>query len=387
MAIIESANSEITRRQICTMGLRALILMAAGHFASTGCSNQANMPQARLLATRETAGPPLRILAERAGIKIGAAVAPECLDETAYAETLGREFNQLVPENQLKWEHVHPTEDGYNFAPADRIVAFAESHGIQVRGHALVWHNQVPPWLTARRWGRRELIAILEDHIDTVVSHYAGRIQCWDVVNEVIDDCWLGFLGCGLRPTFWREMIGDDYITRAFTLAHTADPGAKLFINDYSAEEINAKSNALYALVRDLKMRGVPIDGVGFQLHLRQAQGFDFDSFEQNLQRFIALGVEIHFTEVDVAIAGEVNQEKLEQQAVIYQRLMMIARRYPQVTAFLTWGVTDKYSWLPWFAREVMHSTQPYGCGLLFDEQYRPKPAYFALREALQNPV
>jgi endo-1,4-beta-xylanase len=328
--------------------------------------------------------PFMRDLAEKRNIYIGAAVTPDELEEAEYALTVAREFNMVVPENHLKWAYVHPGKDVYDFSGADKIVRFALKHDMKIRGHTLVWHKSVPEWMASDCDGggdykisfcKEELEKILEEHIKTVVTRYRGKIEYWDVVNEVFA---ASSQNAELRKSFWLGVLGKEYIEKAFTWARKADEKARLFINDYNIERKSPKSDALYEMIKDLKKKGIPIDGVGFQFHLNVDDKPDFQSMETNIQRFIDIGLEVQFTEIDVGIWGEVTQEKLERQAEIYQGLIEIAIKYPKVTAFVTWGVTDKYSWLPGFGIEVSGSKITYGSGLLFDENYRQKPAYYA---------
>src|SRR5208337_4049402 len=213
----------------------------------------------------------LREAAQGSGLLIGTAVRPVQLSEAAYASTLAREFNMVEPEDALKWEAAHPEAQSYDFSKADQIVDFATRHGMKVRGHALVWHRQNPKWLTEGKYSSGELAEILERHIKTVVGHYRGKIFAWDVVNEAFDELHPG----ELRSTIWRDQPGiglaekdTSYIERCFRWAHEADPQALLFYNEAEAETMNPKSDAIYAMVRDFRERGVPIGGVGLQMHI-----------------------------------------------------------------------------------------------------------------------
>ncbi|HXY78729.1 MAG TPA: endo-1,4-beta-xylanase [Candidatus Acidoferrales bacterium] len=349
--------------------------------------------------------PSLREAAQPSGLLIGAAVRPSALSEAAYASTLAREFNMLEPEDALKWEVLHPQPQSYDFSPADQIVDFATRHGMKVRGHTLVWNRQNPKWLTEGTYTSGELAEILEKHIKTVVGHYQGKIFAWDVVNEAYDELHPG----ELRSTIWRDQPGIataasseprasnaqarsepearsskqsySYIERCFRWAHEADPQALLFYNEAEAEVMNPKSDAIYAMVRDFRQRGVPIDGVGFQMHIAHLHA-DVPSISANIARFTALGVQVHITEMDVALPvdAEANAraEDLQLQADIYRQIATACVSHPGCTAIQTWGFTDKYSWIG------SHSKKTEGAALLFDRNYRAKPAYEALRGALE---
>jgi endo-1,4-beta-xylanase len=325
----------------------------------------------------------LREAAQGSGVLIGAAVRPTQLSEMAYASTLAREFNLLEPEDALKWEVVHPEPQRFDFSQADQIVDFALRHDMKVRGHTLVWHRQNPKWLTDGNYTSGELAEILEKHIKTVVGHYRGKIFAWDVVNEAFDELHPGTL----RNTIWRDQpgiglagSGSSYIERCFRWTHEADPQALLFYNEAEAEAVNPKSDAIYAMVRDFRERGVPIDGVGLQMHIANLHA-DLASISTNIKRFTALGVQVHITEMDVALPvnadGDARPEDLQKQAELYREIAAACLSHPGCTAIQTWGFTDKYSWIG------SHSKHTQGAALLFDRNYGAKPAHAALRNAL----
>jgi len=312
-------------------------------------------------------------MASQAGLLIGVEVEPEDMAaDPEYNPIVAREFDLVTPGNALKLGLIRKTADRYVFGPADVVVDFASQNGLLVRGHTLVWHEEVPSWLTAADLNSEDLSGLLKDHIDALVGRYQGRIHYWDVLNEAID--WDG----SLRRTIWLEQLGPDYIDQVFHWAHAADPDAKLFYNDFNAEGLGAKSEAVYELVKGMLERGVPIHGVGLQGH------FDIDDppvaadVAANIERLAALGLEVQFTEVDVRIGEPVTQEKLERQAGVYWNMLKVCVENPACTAFVTWGVTDKHSWIPEFL-------DGYDAGLLFDKQYQPKPAYWALRDVLER--
>jgi endo-1,4-beta-xylanase len=315
---------------------------------------------------------PLRVLAERHGLYVGAAIAAKPLRrDRAYRDTLSREFNVCVAENAFKFGPLRPSPSRYDFAEADAIADFAAANGMKLRGHTLVWHSQLPRWLTKRLRSRDEAIALLREHIQTVMGRYRGRVWAWDVVNEAI-----AVDGSGPRTeSYWYRTIGPDYVEMAFRMAREADPDAILYYNDFSAEDMGRKSNAVYDLVRDLKSRGVPIDGVGWQMHL--INGFRVtDDHRANARRLVALGLELSVTELDVRIELPASAGELETQAAAYRDVAELCLTEPGFTSLVTWGFTDKHSWIP--------GTFPgTGAALPFDRRYRPKPAYFALRDAL----
>jgi endo-1,4-beta-xylanase len=213
------------------------------------------------------------------------------------------------------------------------------------------------------------------------VSRYGSQVYAWDVVNEGLND------DGSMRSTIWYDQPGigyagqgTKYIEQAFLWARMANPNTKLFYNDYNAETVNAKSDAIYAMASDFKLRGVPLDGIGFQMHI----DLSFDtpstlaSFRSNLQRFAALGLELHITEMDIRLSDS-SSASLNAQAQLYGEITTICRQYPACKVIQTWGFTDKYSWIPSFF-------PGYGWALLWDANYQKKPAYFSVRDALSSP-
>ncbi|PPK94252.1 endo-1,4-beta-xylanase [Kineococcus xinjiangensis] len=292
-----------------------------------------------------------------------------------YRRVLAAEFSSLSPENQMKWEFLRPERDVWNFGPADAVVEFAERNKQDVRGHTLLWHSQNPEWLEQGDFTAEELRAILKEHITTVVGRYAGRIDQWDVANEI-------FNGDGtLRTTdnIWIRELGPGIIADAFRWAHEADPKAKLFVNDYGVEGLNAKSDAYYALVQDLLAQGVPVHGFSVQGHLSTRYGFPGD-LQANLQRFDDLGLETAVTEIDVRMDVPQGQQPTaaqeQRQASDYRRALEACLAVEDCNSFTVWGFTDEYSWVPVFFSGEGHAT-------IMTADLERKPAYHALRDTL----
>jgi endo-1,4-beta-xylanase len=327
----------------------------------------------------------LRGAAARIGLLVGAAADPAHFSEPEYAATLGREFSMIEPENAMKWRHTEPERGRFDFSGGDAVVAFGEAHGMKVRGHNLLWGIHNPAWLQEGHFAAAELREIMRRHITTVAGHYAGKAFAWDVVNEAFGkngqlahSIWFDQPGIGLAGE------GTGYIEQAFRWAHEADPKALLFYNDYAAEGVNAKSDAIYAMVKDFKQRRVPIDGVGLQMHVSTADTAKLASLDANITRLAALGMQVQITEMDVGLPIDadgrvVNAEDAQKQADLYALVAGVCARNPGCTAFQTWGFTDKYSWIPIFSRGKR------GAGLLFDAGYRPKPAYDAVLKAFET--
>ncbi|MDT0343135.1 endo-1,4-beta-xylanase [Streptomyces litchfieldiae] len=294
-----------------------------------------------------------------------------------YRRILANQFSSVSPENQMKWEFIHPEQDQYNFEAADAIVDFAERHRQVVRGHTLLWHSQNPEWLEQGDFTDEELRAILRDHITTVVGRYAGRIQQWDVANEIFNE--QGQLRT--QDNIWIRELGPGIVADAFRWAHQADPEALLFFNDYGVESDNAKSDAYYALTQDLMAQGVPVHGFSVQAHLSTRYGFPGD-LEQNLRRFDELGLETAVTELDVRMdlpeSGVPTDAQLRQQADYYQRALDACLAVEDCNSFTIWGFTDKYSWVPVFF-------EGQGSATIMTEDFDRKPAFFALQSALRE--
>ena len=337
------------------------------------------------VATGSCPAQSLRQQADKSGILVGAAVNPSLFAEAPYASTLAREFNMVEPENVMKWGAIRPVQDKFNFGPGDKVVAFAQAHKMKVRGHCLLWSEYNPAWLSKGSFTPEQLSNLLQQHITTVMKHYSGKVFAWDVVNE-------SFLANGkIEPSIWYDSPGiglrekgTAYIEQAFRWARAADPDALLFYNDYDTEALNPKSDAVYAMVKDFKKRGVPIDGVGIQAHIFNLDMKEISSLAANLARLTALGVQVHFTEMDVAVPLTANgvpldQADLARQADIYRFVAKACLQQRGCTAFQTWGFTDKYSWIPGYTKGAK------GRALLFDQEYLPKPAYHALREVFEQ--
>ncbi|MDS0295641.1 endo-1,4-beta-xylanase [Halogeometricum luteum] len=309
----------------------------------------------------------LRDAAADAGVRVGAAVDADSLrTDTDYRRTLSSEFDAVVAENAMKWGRLSDGEGCYDFTDADDIVAFANRNDMYVRGHTLVWHRMYPDWL--RPWSRSEASArrTLRTHVQTVAGRYRGRVDAWDVVNEAVAD------DGGLRETQWLASLGPEYLDRAFEWADDVSD-ADLFYNDYGADGLSAKSDAVYDLVSEMVARDVPIDGVGLQLHVFDETVPPAD-VAANVERLTELGLTVHVTELDVGI-GEAVVDADEQ--ADYYRDVVSAAVDAGAEAVVTWGVDDGQSWLP--ARGWGEAP------LLFDERFRRKPAYHGVADALSK--
>jgi endo-1,4-beta-xylanase len=311
--------------------------------------------------------------------------------------TVVKQFNTISPENAMKWENIHPRPCVYNFDTVDRYVEFGEKNHMFTIGHTLVWHSQVPKWVfedgSGNPVGRDTLLKRMHDHIFTILSRYKGRISGYDVVNEAIAD------DGQLRKSKWLQIIGDDFIQKAFEYAHEADPQAALYYNDYNIEQASKRKPVLLKLIQDLKSKGIKISGVGIQghWHLDIPRISEVDSA---IQDFSSLGVKIMFTELDINVLPQPNrmtgadvskkaayqkqynpypeslpdsmQEKLANRYADFFKVFVKNKGKVQRVTF--WGVDDNQSWLNnWPIRG--RTNYP----LLFDRKCQPKPAFYSV--------
>ncbi len=315
----------------------------------------------------EAAGPTLRSLADAHGLKIGSALAANHLSADAtYASIAGAQFNSVTPENEMKWGVVEPNRGQFNWSGADQIVNFAQSHSQRIRGHNLVWHSQLPGWVNSLPLSQVQ--GVMQQHIATEVGRYRGRVAVWDVVNEPFNE------DGSLRSDVFTRAMGSSYIATALRAARTADPNAKLFLNDFNIEAVNPKSTAMLNLVRSLQQQGVPIDGVGFESHFILGQ--IPSSLQQNIARFAALGLTVEITELDVRMTLPTSSTKLSQQANDYGTVVRACRAVARCTAITIWEYTDKYSWVP-------STFSGQGAADPYDQNLQPKPAYTTLQQTL----
>ncbi|WP_320785098.1 endo-1,4-beta-xylanase [Streptomyces sp. CRN 30] len=343
-----------SRTRLRLAGALAAVLVAAG--AATGPAAAAEDPT-------------LADLAQRHGRYFGSATDNPELTDTAYTEILGHEFDQITPGNGMKWYATEPQQGVFDWSAGDEIVELARTNRQKVRGHTLVWHSQLPGWLTGREWTADELRAVLKNHIQAEVRHYRGKVFAWDVVNEAFNEDGT------YRETVFYKTLGPGYIADALRWAHQADPRVKLYLNDYNIEGVGPKSDAYYALARQLRAEGVPLHGIGLQAHLALQYGYP-DTLRENLGRFARLGLDTALTEVDIRMYLPADETKLATQADWYRRLTEDCLAVRRCAGITLWDYTDRYSWIPAFFEGE-------GAALPWDEDLVPKPAYHAIREAL----
>lgn len=309
---------------------------------------------------------------------IGAAVNTRTIQ--TQKELLAYHYNSITPENEMKFESLHPSEEMYTFERADEIASFAKAQGMKLRGHTLVWHNQTPDWMFQDSKGGtidgETLLDRMKSHIDTVVKRYKDSIYAWDVVNEVIADEGAELL----RQSKWLDIAGEGFIAKAFEYAHEADPKAVLFYNDYN-ESHPVKREKIYKLVKGLVDRGVPIHGVGLQAHWNIINP-GLDDIRSAIERYASLGLQLQITEMDVSVfehddrrtdLTEPTERMKELLTERYERFFMLFREYQQyISAVTFWGAADDYTWLDYFPVRTRKNWP-----LLFDEQQQPKEAFW----------
>lgn len=317
---------------------------------------------------------------------IGVAVGKRNLSGEESA-LIKKHFNSITAENAMKMESMQPIEGKFNWREADSIISFAAQNNIKVRGHNLCWHEQAPSWFFTDKEGKEVskiiLLQRLKAHIDAVVGRYKGKIYAWDVVNEAIDDDSTKYL----RNSKWYQICGEDFIIKAFEYAHAADPDAKLYYNDYNTERPE-KRERVYKLLKSLKDKGVPIDGVGLQAHWSIYEPSEKELVTA-IERYSSLGLKIQFTELDLSIypweknkrAKRANESdayttELEaQQVAKYKMVFNVFRKYKNVITNITfWNISDRLTWLDGYP---VPGRKNYP--LLFDTQLKPKKAYWSV--------
>jgi endo-1,4-beta-xylanase len=330
----------------------------------------------------------LRFWAEKLGKNIGASVEGYfflnnfwTMTTKTYHKILNGQFNMTVAGNEMKFDATEPQRNVFDFTKGDILVEYAENFNMDVRGHCLIWHQQLPGWIMAGLtdgvnnglYTRDTLLAIMKNHITTIVGHWKGKIKEWDVVNEVFNE------NGSLRASIWQQVIGNDFIDSAFVWAHQADPDALLFLLDYGAEAKNNKSDSLYKKVKELVEKGIPIHGVGMQCHLT-LNSINFFSIEQNIKRLTDLGLQVSITELDIKIPADLfsTEAALNDQAKNYGQLLSMFLKCEQCPSFVMWAFSDNDSWIP------EHTNGEYGQACIYNAKYQPKPAYYALLDTLK---
>ncbi len=339
--------------------LRALY--AAGTVAAV-----ATTAGAVVLAGPASAASTLRAAAEAQNRYFGTELTGSMPSNATIASIAGTQFDMVTPGNEMKWDTTEPSNGSYNFSPGDGIVSFAQSHNMRVRGHNLVWHSQLPSWVSSLPLNQVQ--GAMESHITTEATHYKGKVYAWDVVNEPFND------NGTLRQDVFYNAMGSGYIADALRTAHAADPNAKLYLNDYNIEGENTKSNAMYSLAQSLLSQGVPLNGIGLESHFILGQ--IPSDMQANMQRFANLGLDVAVTELDDRIQLPASSANLQQQATDYANVVKDCLNVSRCVGVSQWGVGDADSWIP-------GTFSGWGAATMYDSNYQPKPAYNAAVSAL----
>ena len=310
----------------------------------------------------ERPGLALKTLGANRNVKIGFAALQSFYhrpDGAIYASTAAREYDIVTPENSMKMDYLNPEPGRYQFAATDNLVAFANANDMTVHGHPLVWYRQLPEWVTSSAVSARE--THMREYITRVMGRYAESVSVWDVVNEPMNS------DGSLRESVWFESMGASYIDIAMQHARDQSSAANLLINEFDIGFAGPKFDGLLTLIDGLQARGVPLDGIGFQLHLFTS----YDQFEELRANFAAVAsrnLDIYITELDVSLSGGAGTAE---QAEVYRQIVDICLQQERCRAIQTWGLTDQYSF-----RSIFDP-------LLFDRAYQAKPAYSSVQEAL----
>ena len=328
--------------------------------------------------------PALKEIAASKKLLFGTAVSFSELQRAECTALLIEQCSILVSENDMKWRAIHPAPDRFDFSRADRLMAFAEENHIAVRGHNLCWYQHNPEWLDTTV-NSHNAATILRGHISAVAGRYAGRIHSWDVLNEAVQPAHGN--PHDLRHCVWLNALGEDYVEIAFRAAAEADPKALLVYNDYDLEEDTPeqekKREAILKFLHHLRKKNVPIHALGVQSHLKpQPQPSKWRGLNKFLKEIEKLGLQVYVTELDVddSTLPPAVQERDQAVAAIYANFLRNILQHQSVKAVLTWGFTDRDSWLNHFRPRADGLPQR---PLPFDEQLRPTPAFFALCDAL----
>jgi endo-1,4-beta-xylanase len=317
-------------------------------------------------AVPASAATSLAQLASAKGRYFGTALTQSNLSNGTLTNVAGAQFNMVTPGNEMKWETVEPNRGQFNFGPGDQIVNFARSHSMRIRGHNLVWHSQLAGWVNGL--ANNQVQAAMENHITQEVTHYRGQLYAWDVVNEPFNE------DGSLRSDKFTQAMGTGYIADAVRTAHTADPNAKLYLNDFNIEGQNAKSNAMFSLAQSLLQQGVPLNGIGFESHFIVGQVPS--TLQANMQRFANLGLDVAITELDDRTNTPASSSALNQQATDYANVVKACLAVSRCVGITQWGVGDADSWIP-------GAFPGQGAATMYDNNYQPKASYNSTVTAL----
>ena len=317
-------------------------------------------------------GKSFRDAAKKKGFRAGMSVGAGIFFDKDVAKIIKENSYVVVSENCMKWANLRPNKDFWNWNDIDQLVKFAEENKMDVKWHTLFWHRQNSPFVSSN-WTREQALKMMDEHIETIMTRYKGKISEYDVVNEMFEE------DGSFRKNVWYNTIGPDYIEHALIKAHEVDPDTKLYLNEYNNEcKGYRKADAMFKFVKELKEKGVPIDGVGMQMHLDTSYNYNENAIRANIQRYAEIGIEISFSELDVRIPMDAIEAHEVVQENIYLSLYKLASEEPNVTSVITWGYTDKKSWIP-------AEFPGKGNALMYDVNSKPKKVYKEVLEYLRK--
>jgi endo-1,4-beta-xylanase len=315
----------------------------------------------------------------KSNFPVGTAVDINKLKNNAkYRETVINHFNSITAENAMKMDALHPAENEYNWSDSDYLASFCNQYNKHLHGHTLIWHQRVPNWIKNYK-DTTQVENVIKNHIQTVVSHFKGKVKSWDVVNEAFGEEGL------LRDSFWKQKLGNDYIAKCLKWVKEADPDVKLFYNDYFLLLPSSKFSAIFAMIDDFQKRNppVPIDGIGIQMHVTDTYP-DTSQIRELINEAKKRNLLVHFSELDVSLNpnggnNELTEDLRQSQKDRYKSIVLNYRILSIELQFgiTTWGVGDGDSWIRSYFNRI-------DWPLLFDENYEPKPAFYGFVEGLQ---
>lgn len=322
----------------------------------------------------------LKQAALAANVDLGFAMGPNYIADSLYRSLIELNATSISPEWGLVMSEIRKYPDRFDFSLADATVKWAYDHGMKAKGENLVWYAADPDWLTKGNYTSAQADSILKEYLQTTLTYYKtkfpGTITHWSLVNEAIDPSTYTY-----RNTFWYQKLGASFIEKAFTYAHQADPDVKLYYNDFNAEGLNRKSDTIYAMVKRLKDKGVPIDGVGLQMHTGLKTFPGKASVLANINRLGALGLEVYITEIDVAInqdGANISTPRFPQQGQIYRQVLEACIESGHCRDYQVWGITDRYSWYEQYWHKL-------DWPLVTDFNYQPKDAWNQILSVMQS--
>jgi len=350
-------------------GARRRPSFAAGVVVATVAGVAASLAVGSSAQAALAPGTPLKTLAQAAGGRyFGSDITGNLLSQSTVTQLQAQQFNMVTPGNEMKWDTTEPSNGSFNFSPGDQIVSYAQSNSERVRCHNLVWHSQLPSWVSSLP--SNQVQSAMETHITTEATHFKGKCYAWDVVNEPFNDD----SNATPRADVFFNAMGIGYIADALKTAHAADPNAKLYLNDYNIEGENAKSNAMFSLAQSLLSQGVPLNGIGFESHFILGQ--IPSDMQANMQRFANLGLDVAVTELDDRIQLPASSANLTQQASDFSKVVQACLNVSRCVGVTQWAVGDADSWVP-------GAFSGQGAATMFDQNYSPKPAFTSVQNTL----